>query len=164
MLRFAQFASDILNSSRCKILHRDISEGNIMITDEGEGLLIDWDMSIRRKPKQDSSNVTSVCRDGRTVGAHCSVYRQLSDVIVQGTWQFMSAKLLRDRGWTQDEVDNRESAFWVMIWVALYFMPSKPKPGSDDDVTSLIDMFDDKKIHRVGTISGGNLKMMFLQF
>ena len=28
------------------ILHRDISEGNIIITVEGEGLLIDWDLCI----------------------------------------------------------------------------------------------------------------------
>ncbi len=28
------------------ILHRDISAGNIIITAEGEGLLIDWDLCI----------------------------------------------------------------------------------------------------------------------
>jgi len=27
------------------ILHRDISAGNIIITDQSEGLLIDWDMA-----------------------------------------------------------------------------------------------------------------------
>jgi len=27
-----------------RILHRDVSVGNILITDEGRGLLIDWDM------------------------------------------------------------------------------------------------------------------------
>ena len=27
------------------ILHRDISAGNIMITEEGRGLLVDWDLS-----------------------------------------------------------------------------------------------------------------------
>ena len=29
------------------ILHRDISAGNILITDDGHGLLIDWDISKR---------------------------------------------------------------------------------------------------------------------
>ena len=27
------------------ILHRDISAGNIMITEKGRGLLVDWDLS-----------------------------------------------------------------------------------------------------------------------
>ena len=30
-----------------KILHRDISAGNIMISEEGGGFLIDWDMCVR---------------------------------------------------------------------------------------------------------------------
>ena len=28
-----------------KLLHRDISMGNIILTDEGRGLLIDWEMA-----------------------------------------------------------------------------------------------------------------------
>ena len=28
-----------------KILHRDISAGNIIVTDEGKGLLIDWELA-----------------------------------------------------------------------------------------------------------------------
>lgn len=30
-----------------KILHRDVSFGNIMILANGEGILIDWEMSMR---------------------------------------------------------------------------------------------------------------------
>jgi RIO-like serine/threonine protein kinase len=30
-----------------KILHRDISAGNIILTDDGKGLLIDWDLCNR---------------------------------------------------------------------------------------------------------------------
>jgi len=28
-----------------KLLHRDISAGNIILTDEGKGLLIDWELA-----------------------------------------------------------------------------------------------------------------------
>ena len=31
--------------NRTRILHRDVSEGNILITEEGAGILIDWDLS-----------------------------------------------------------------------------------------------------------------------
>jgi RIO-like serine/threonine protein kinase len=30
-----------------KILHRDISAGNIILTEDGKGLLIDWDLCNR---------------------------------------------------------------------------------------------------------------------
>jgi serine/threonine protein kinase len=31
--------------NKAKILHRDISAGNIILTDEGKGLLIDWELA-----------------------------------------------------------------------------------------------------------------------
>ncbi|KIJ59739.1 hypothetical protein HYDPIDRAFT_100234 [Hydnomerulius pinastri MD-312] len=33
---------------QAKILHRDISAGNIMLADEGRGVLVDWDLSNSR--------------------------------------------------------------------------------------------------------------------
>ncbi len=30
---------------KANILHRDVSAGNILITEEGSGILIDWDLS-----------------------------------------------------------------------------------------------------------------------
>ncbi len=47
------------------ILHRDISVGNIIITDEREGLLIDWDLSIN------VHNQAVACRSERTVHEFC---------------------------------------------------------------------------------------------
>lgn len=45
-----------------RILHRDISEGNIIITTEGEGLLIDWDLCINLRNHEEAAR-----RSKRTV-------------------------------------------------------------------------------------------------
>jgi serine/threonine protein kinase len=34
------------------ILHRDVSVGNLIVTDDGEGLLIDWDLCRKRSTLQ----------------------------------------------------------------------------------------------------------------
>ena len=47
-----------------EILHRDISVGNIMISEGGGGFLIDWDMCVRVGPGAKSSG-----RVERTVGS-----------------------------------------------------------------------------------------------
>ena len=36
------------------ILHRDVSAGNILITEEGSGILIDWDLSKKIIPDADA--------------------------------------------------------------------------------------------------------------
>jgi RIO-like serine/threonine protein kinase len=40
--------------NRTRILHRDISAGNILITKEGTGILIDWDLSKKVKVRDDA--------------------------------------------------------------------------------------------------------------
>ena len=47
------------------ILHRDISVGNILITDEGKGLLIDWDLCLNL-----NNDRASARRPDRTVSAY----------------------------------------------------------------------------------------------
>jgi serine/threonine protein kinase len=48
---------------KARILHRDVSVGNVLITDEGGGILIDWDLSKKvnegadPKPRQHSRTV-----------------------------------------------------------------------------------------------------------
>ena len=48
---------------KAQILHRDISAGNILISEKGTGILIDWDMSKHvdgdEKPRRLSRTVSS---------------------------------------------------------------------------------------------------------
>jgi serine/threonine protein kinase len=39
--------------NKARILHRDVSAGNILITDKGSGILIDWDLSKKVKEDRD---------------------------------------------------------------------------------------------------------------
>ncbi|KAK0215093.1 hypothetical protein IW262DRAFT_1278074 [Armillaria fumosa] len=78
------------------ILHCDISVGNIMITSDHRGFLIDWDHCIILTDRGVRKRV------GRT-----------------GTWQFMSAYLLDSCRTIHTLADDRESALWVLLYVAL---------------------------------------------
>ncbi|KAF8428417.1 hypothetical protein L210DRAFT_865759, partial [Boletus edulis BED1] len=60
-----------------KILRLDISAGNIVLTDEGKGLLIDWELAKM------TNEHGSRRPDRRSHGK-----------LSRGTWQFMSANLL----------------------------------------------------------------------
>lgn len=89
---------------RAKVLHRDVSVGNIMITlkdDEMKGFLIDWDL----------------CLDLTKEGAAQSERT--------GTWQFTAIRLLRehDNGETPvaQRVDDVESFLHVLTWMALRY-------------------------------------------
>ena len=42
----------------------------------------------------------------------------------QGTWQFMVADLIKSPGIPQTFLHDLESAFWVLLWMALSFMKS----------------------------------------
>ena len=45
-----------------KLLHRDISSGNIILTDEGKGLLIDWEMAKEVRQVRSTQSGRTVCR------------------------------------------------------------------------------------------------------
>ncbi|KAF9475140.1 hypothetical protein BDN70DRAFT_865329 [Pholiota conissans] len=123
---------------KAKVLHRDISAGNILLTSKG-GLLIDWDMSVMIDPKPQIAR-----RPKRT-----------------GTWQFMSVKLLEKPYKVQDIADDRESAFWVILWLALRTRYSHPLI-EDADAEDLLPMFDYSFINKRGEAKGGEGKRSFL--
>ncbi|VDC03816.1 unnamed protein product [Peniophora sp. CBMAI 1063] len=87
------------------VLHRDISEGNILIAKvkgkpgQVEGLLIDWDLCIELK------KYTEARRKSRT-----------------GTWAFMSARMLEQpKGFAHEIFDDLESFCHVLHWHVLRF-------------------------------------------
>ncbi|KAI9508028.1 hypothetical protein F5148DRAFT_970645, partial [Russula earlei] len=81
---------------KAKILHQDVSTGNILITPDGSGLLINWDLSKKvdvNLPRQQS----------RT-----------------GTWQFIStALLLHPATQSHGLSDDLKSFFWVVLYMVM---------------------------------------------
>ncbi|KAH9835422.1 uncharacterized protein C8Q71DRAFT_710121, partial [Rhodofomes roseus] len=90
-----------------KLLHRDISAGNILIfryiDKNGKvqviGLLIDWDLCKYQK------YLETVLRPARS-----------------GTWQFMSARQLRNPGKRHEVADDLEAFIHVLTWMCYRFI------------------------------------------
>ncbi|KAH9017101.1 hypothetical protein EDB83DRAFT_191348 [Lactarius deliciosus] len=124
---------------RVGILHRDVSAGNILITEERSGILIDWDLSKK------------VVKDGS------GTQRQHSRT---GTWQFISIARLRDPSTRPHEVsDDLESFFWVLLYLV-----AKCRSGKIDlsqEMQNVFDQSDDMEDD--GTIRGGRGKLHCLR-
>ncbi|KAF8500010.1 hypothetical protein BU17DRAFT_59108 [Hysterangium stoloniferum] len=124
---------------KAKILHRDISSGNILITDTGSGLLIDWDLC---KKLQD-------------------IYQGQAHIERTGTWQFMPAQLLviptdGEGAAIPDWADDLESFLYDLVWIALRYTEHGFVKGA------LIDMlhasFDHHYLDPHGAAKGGDRK------
>ncbi|VDB84850.1 unnamed protein product [Peniophora sp. CBMAI 1063] len=93
-----------------KILHRDVSESNILIAKikgkkgEVEGLLIDWDLCV------ELWKYLTARRKGRT-----------------GTWAFMSARMLeKNQSFVHEAVDDLESFCYVLHWEVFHYRHTVP--------------------------------------
>ncbi|EPQ50000.1 hypothetical protein GLOTRDRAFT_134358 [Gloeophyllum trabeum ATCC 11539] len=86
---------------KAKILHRDLSPGNIIFTETGHGILIDWDL-CRSVDSQEAARIR-----GHT-----------------GTWQFISYELLQDPEKQHSLQDDLQSAFWILLYICYQFIPS----------------------------------------
>ncbi|KAF7439743.1 hypothetical protein PC9H_000079 [Pleurotus ostreatus] len=86
--------------TKCQLLHRDVSGGNILIQRNGDGLLSDWDMAVKEADIQNGPRAHE-----RT-----------------GTWAFMSIALLQATGRRHTVSDDLESFFWVVLYYSLVYL------------------------------------------
>ncbi|KAJ3491199.1 hypothetical protein NLI96_g875 [Meripilus lineatus] len=84
---------------KANVLHRDISSGNILILDNDEGILNDWDMCKHVDEEKDAT----------------------SPAFRSGTWPFMSALLLQFPRKPHQLSDDLESFVHVINWLIIRF-------------------------------------------
>ncbi|KAG7440550.1 uncharacterized protein BT62DRAFT_581245 [Guyanagaster necrorhizus] len=130
---------------KVQIMHRDISVGNILITEDCNGhiggILIDWDLS---------KSIKDLNKGPRSIER-------------TGTWQFIFVHLLLDRTAVHSVSDDLESFVHVLTWVILRFTPSAL---TADKLASLLkqlyeeaeDILDDSAVSGGYTVRGGQTK------
>ncbi|CCM06472.1 uncharacterized protein FIBRA_08739 [Fibroporia radiculosa] len=133
-----------------QILHRDVSVGNILIDVEAMvggnemaiGILSDWDMC---KYKEDLDK-----------GA---AQKQRS-----GTWQFMSALLLKDPHKRHEVSDDIESFVHLTNWLILRFHPHNLSGKSHRQLLlDYVTLTYDKHISKDGADVGGDQKLIHMR-
>ncbi|KAK7434918.1 hypothetical protein VKT23_019921 [Stygiomarasmius scandens] len=117
---------------KCKLLHRDISAGNLLITPSGRGLLADWEL----------------CK----FVPHLGEPRQTERT---GTWQFISAALLKAAPACHTVKDDLESFFHVLGWTALQYTQHGLQPNALS--WRLHNVYNDAEIIE-GKVTGGSEK------
>ncbi|KAF9234156.1 hypothetical protein BU15DRAFT_52925 [Melanogaster broomeanus] len=128
-----RFAYEVL-----QLLHRDISPGNIILTEDGRGLLIDWELA-------------------KTVGEIGNRRRERT-----GTWQFMSAALLRKPGKLHMLEDDIESFIHVLGWTTIKYVPTTDAYSGGERASDLHQLFDVIDFHLQGAAIGGKAKATML--
>ncbi|CAA7259406.1 unnamed protein product [Cyclocybe aegerita] len=137
--QFLQVVFDAFTAHReafekCGILHRDISGGNIMLDENGRGILNDWDLA-------------------RTVAEIEKGARQRHR---SGTWQFMSHTLLANVKKLHKLQDDLESFVWLVLYYILHFMEHS-KLGDLESIAASI--FEQNSEHKDGSVTGGDGKL-----
>ncbi|KAF7439757.1 hypothetical protein PC9H_000093 [Pleurotus ostreatus] len=119
----------------CGIIHRDVSGGNILILDNNEGLLNDWDLAKKEAEDQDATLVPD-----RT-----------------GTWQFMSFGLLQDPYKRHTARGDLESFFWLVLCYGLHYLSHSFTKNVPAIMADIFDKF--TFTHPDGVARGGTTKV-----
>ncbi|KAJ2912023.1 hypothetical protein MD484_g8389, partial [Candolleomyces efflorescens] len=128
-------------------LHRDVSDGNIMIDENGRGVLIDWELAIRVRDNRGASIENKS-------GQHDRV----------GTWKFISFNLLQQKELRKPHgvPDDQQSFLWIALYyILLSFNPVIPgNPSVETLITKLFERSDyDKNLQ---CFTGGQDKGLLL--
>ena len=117
-----------------------------MISLDEEGRLNDWDLCR-------SVNVDKSLEGPRTVGGLTFVYDSASiHVCLQGTWQFMSTRLLADPRSKHTITDDLESHWFVLMWTALHWVKHDQ---SNDPIIDMEYIFNQQRPLPGGITQGG---------
>ena len=136
------------------IIHRDISPGNVLLVQdekgEWKGMLTDWELAkdTERSTTRQLERTVSLARSPRV---------QSSDVLLQGTWQFMSALLQNNPRRAVAIPDELESVFHVIIFYSVRFLHHTL---SDSDVGPFLYAYFDASPLAEDTVS---LKLMAMK-
>lgn len=74
-----------------------------------------------------TQRLAQVC--GRVVSRHISVLRKLTLMVVQGTWQFLSIRLLKNDSAVHEVSDDIESFIYILLLVAARYAPNTLSAG-----------------------------------
>ncbi|THH15272.1 hypothetical protein EUX98_g9490, partial [Antrodiella citrinella] len=119
-----------------KWLHRDVSAGNIMLNEAGEGVLNDWDHGL----KIDVERKAAFARTG--------------------TWQFLSIAIAKSPNKGHDVLDDLESCYWVLLFASIHYFESNALAFAFDMFNECnIEVVDD-----IPLATGGQAKWNFLCF
>ena len=110
-----------------RILHGDISTANIMIAVNGSGRLIDLDLAWDRDEVGARLSVRAVSSQPQFILG----FGPADLPALQGTWQFMSTRLLTVPGKVHELCDDLESLWFVFLYEALHFVKHNEPPGID---------------------------------
>ena len=110
------------------ILHRDISAANIMIAVNGCGHLIDLNLArdVNDRHARLSVRTVSSPQPQFILG-----FKPADLPALQGTWQFMSTRLLTVPANVHELCDDLESLWFVLLYEALHFVKHNDPPGID---------------------------------
>ncbi|KAF8227006.1 hypothetical protein L208DRAFT_1158281, partial [Tricholoma matsutake] len=93
---------------RARFLHCDFSPGNIIITVDGKGLLIDWDLSKLLAGKSETPR-------------HAMQTMHPKFQLFNGTWQFMSARLVARLDGVHSFQDDLKLTIYVLLYMILMY-------------------------------------------
>ena len=116
--------------------------------------MIDWDLCVNLRNQDAAAH-----RPERTVRDPLCVFYKFIELCPQGTWQFMSAKLLSEPQLNQGIDDDRESAFYVLLYLGLLYTKHNQVL---QELESYMEIFNYVTFANNNVAKGGDLKTNFL--